>query len=178
MTKKVSGIIGILIGVVILLIGIITMSSAPEAVDYSNSYQYVRSAEFGADFYTYMYDASYSMVQQLNSMDRGLARIVDAEAKTQESVYSVGGLMMICIGLAVLAMGITAMGEDSSIPMIYTTNATPQSQSAEVRTEQAEAKTVPSTGDPSLSAGTSGQKYNPNHIPAWKRVQMEQENKQ
>ena len=178
MTKKASGIIGILIGIVIIIIGIITMNSTPEAVKYSSGYQYVKSAEFGADFYTYMYDASYSMVQQLNSMDRGLVRIVDAEAKTQESVYSVGGLMMICVGLAVLAIGFTAIGEDPFIPVVHNSTATPQSQSAEVRTEQAEAKSVPSTGDLSLSVGTSGQKSNPNHIPAWKRVQMEQENKQ
>ena len=120
-TKKLSAIIIAVIGIAIIVMG---ACYAAEASSYRYGYSHdagyhdVPDAAFGADFYTYMYDASDTIVTELNQINNAMEDVVSAESRilsaTAESV-KMSGMLMVSIGLAVLAFGVKCLGDEFEI---------------------------------------------------------------
>lgn len=95
-----------------------------------NSFKYsateynAESAAFGGDFYTYIYEASDIIVDELNAINKGMETVVKAQdsinaavtanAQATEAligtVNQAGGMIVIAIGLAILASGVQGIG--------------------------------------------------------------------
>lgn len=128
--KKITAVLMALIGVVVIILGATMMKDAPghSAADislrHSASDYYAKSASFGADFYTYIYDASDIMVDELNEINHAMETVVSGQKKLNQSIAAgvhaaddlidtvnhVGGMIVIAIGLAILAYAIQVLG--------------------------------------------------------------------
>lgn len=108
MNKRLSSIIAIVIGVAIIIIGTCSMGGA-SAYNHNAQSVFLEDTEFGADFYTYIYEASYKISSQLENIDAGIEKMIQAEARTQSTIATV----MICIGLAVIAFGLHGLATGS-----------------------------------------------------------------
>lgn len=130
MIRKITAILTALIGVVVIAMGASLMkSNAYHGVD-GSSFRYVAeeydisSATFGADYYTYMYRANDTMVDELNAINKALETVVKAENAINNAasanvdatdaliaaVCKVGGMVIVAIGLAILAYSATCIG--------------------------------------------------------------------
>ena len=121
MVKKITAIAIAVIGLVVIILG---ASLSGTDVKSASSFSYsagsfdVPGASFGADFYTYMYDASDMIVSELDAMGEGFAEMVDAQShmgkkivETTKAVYEVGGMIVIALGLALIAWDIPKLAE-------------------------------------------------------------------
>ncbi|MDY3225962.1 MAG: hypothetical protein SOW84_08880 [Candidatus Faecousia sp.] len=128
--RKITAILTALIGVIVIVMGVALMKSdAYHGVD-NSSFRYVaeeynaKSATFGADFYTYIYNASDTIVDELNAINKAMETVVkagnsindavsanvDATDSLIAAVFKVGGMVIIAIGLAILAYSIPCIG--------------------------------------------------------------------
>ena len=131
MLKKVCAIICVLIGIAVIILGV-TFSGEPaeytsasggtyyKAGDYS-----VRSATFGADFYTYIYGSTDAIVDELNEINHAAEKIVDGENDIRRAVSSdveatngvirainaAAKYLILALGLGILAFGLNAVGK-------------------------------------------------------------------
>lgn len=124
--KKITAIVTAVIGLIVIILGATLMGKADrfsvndDNFHYTATYYSVQDASFGADFYTYMYDASDTIVDELNDINSAISTVVAAQdavvANTAanikatmaltETVGKAGGMITIAIGLAVLASAI------------------------------------------------------------------------
>lgn len=127
--KKITAVIMALIGVVVIILGATMMKDAPghsvsdASFRYSADYYNADGASFGADFYTYIYDASDIMVDELNDINNAMETVVSGQSKLNQSIAAgvraaddlidtvnhVGGMIVIAIGLAILAYAVQAL---------------------------------------------------------------------
>lgn len=78
-------------------------------------------ASFGADFYTYIYGASDTIVDELDEVNSGISTIVKGQTATNGALKDLGklisslirgcGMVVIAIGLAVVAYDIPKLAE-------------------------------------------------------------------
>ncbi len=132
MLKKITSLAIVAIGVVVLILGLTMRNTEVESVptsepsfSASTGYYSVPSAKFGADFYTYMYDAFVNTVDALNDISWAMPSMVKAQNATVEAInseikavenlqktgYSIGGMILAAIGLAIIASGVGKVGE-------------------------------------------------------------------
>lgn len=123
--KKVIAILTVLIGLAVIVLGASLMGKGTSHTVYGDTLRYsatdysVDSASFGADYYTYTYRANRVMVQELNDLNKAMESVVKAGNNVQnaisanvdatddliETVYEVGGMIVIAIGLGIFAYG-------------------------------------------------------------------------
>ncbi len=101
---NVMSIFSILLGVTIIVLGIVVMNKKTELTTYSTANYYVREAEFGADFYTYMYKASETIVDELDDINKGLAIVARSMNTMANEIYFPIGMLIIAIGIGVIAI--------------------------------------------------------------------------
>lgn len=128
--KKITAIITAVIGIIVTILGVTLMGeTANHAVD-DNSFRYVAEnynadyASFGADFYTYIYGASDTIVDELNDINKAMETVVKAQNSINaavtanvlatddliDTVNHVGGMIVIAIGLSILAYAVQKIG--------------------------------------------------------------------
>lgn len=87
---------------------------------YSSHYD-VKGASFGADFYTYMYDASDTIVSELdkslelqNELNKNVVELKNTVGNVGNSIsYDMSyalGMLIICIGISTLAFSLVSIG--------------------------------------------------------------------
>lgn len=112
MIKKITAIVMAALGLIAIIMGAAISGKDADTSSFVHSAGYYNadSAAFGADFYTYIYDASDTIVDALSDMNNGISEAVAAQnyqikkaAETTEAVYKAGGMIVIAIGLAILA---------------------------------------------------------------------------
>lgn len=104
--KNVLPIVSLILGIVIIILGCMVLSHEVDTERYSaNSYN-VDSAIFGADFYTEIYAASDTIVDELNDINTGVAIVSESTTEMIGAIYYVGGMIIIAIGLTVIALSI------------------------------------------------------------------------
>lgn len=128
--NKITAVIVLVLGIVAIILGATLMgggahhSSEVRNLSHSAKYYNADGAAFGADFYTYMYDASDMIVDELNDINEGLSTVVTAQNAIMENTASAvdavddlidavgkaGGMIVIAIGLGILAYGIPNAG--------------------------------------------------------------------
>ncbi|MBQ4137160.1 MAG: hypothetical protein IJD67_03520, partial [Clostridia bacterium] len=103
--KVVCLILALLIGVGVIFLGVdLVLKANSETVSCNLMAGYdVGSASFGADFYSYMYDASDNIVSELNDIIYGTGKIVTAQNNVIKGMYKIGGNIVIVVGLSIIA---------------------------------------------------------------------------
>lgn len=124
--QKIAAIITAALGLTAVILGLTLLgdrdgqSSFYNSYNYSPNYYYTDNASFGADFYTYMYQASDTIVDELDDINQAMGTVVDAQtdivrntARTVQAtndlmdvVSRTGGVITIAIGLALLAYAV------------------------------------------------------------------------
>lgn len=96
-------IVSILVGVVILILGI-NLSKEELNVEQYYAKQYsVDYAAFGGDFYTEIYGASDTIVDELNSINGGLQSLSTSISSITGTITHVSSMIIIAIGLATIS---------------------------------------------------------------------------
>lgn len=101
---NIMSLVALLLGVVILILGIILINKKSDTPIYSAPSRDVSSAEFGADFYTYMYGASDTMVDELYDISRGISTLSDSTNYTIDAIYFSAGMIICALGLGTIAV--------------------------------------------------------------------------
>lgn len=140
--RKISAVVTAVIGIAVVILGAGLMNeTASHAVD-ENSFRYtasdhvineynLKSASFGADFYTYMYRSTDTIVDELDEINKGVASVNKAmetvvkaqnsinEAVTAnvlasddliETVNKAGGMIVVAMGLGIFVYGLQLVG--------------------------------------------------------------------
>ena len=121
--KKITSVITAIIGIIVIIMGVSFMNNTSNYSVSGGSFQFsppnfdVEGAKFGADFYTYMYGASDTIVEELDSLNQAMEVMVDAQnsikaatAVNARATCVTGGMIVIAIGLAILAYATQAIG--------------------------------------------------------------------
>ena len=126
MFRKFCSVLCVLLGIAVMIFG---YKMTNEAVDHAevlrtysydaNSY-YTLSASFGGDFYTYMYRASDTMVDELDDINHAIETIIGAEGNIQrqvtanvkatDSLTRAVYMLIIAVGCGIFAVGLCNMG--------------------------------------------------------------------
>ena len=128
--KKITAIVMAVIGLVVVILGATMMKDVSnysvnnDNFKYSTSYYNAEDVSFGGDFYTYMYAASNTIVDELDDINFALATVVDAQdaivtntaanvkatGDLIEAIGKTGGMITIAIGLAIFSAAVKAAG--------------------------------------------------------------------
>jgi|GEM_PF-5832906 len=120
MKKKVS-IITTVLGVALIIMELIVAFKGM----YSWNYNDVPDASFGADFYTYTYDALDTIVSELSNLDSGI-----------EALICTLGMIIIAIGVAVFCFGLYGFANASATTPGATMASTSEVNTAEAKEEE------------------------------------------
>ena len=112
--KKGLGTMSIIMGVIMIIVGIVITTKGSDIARYSGIYSNsknfdVNDAKFGADFYTYMYGASDTIVEELDVMIDGMDEMVDGMNALSRSQRDLGELIAIGFGVVVCCLGVLAI---------------------------------------------------------------------
>lgn len=125
-TVNIPSIVSLLLGIAIIVLGVSVMNMKTEITIYkdesaSNGSQRnydIQGASFGADFYTYMYDAADTIVDELdtvteeldttidelNDVNKGIETLSQGMSDMANAIYYPAGIIVIAIGMGVIAM--------------------------------------------------------------------------
>jgi len=115
MLKKIISIVMVIIGIVAIVLGagLMDESASGKSFTHTASFNDAEGASFGGDFYTYIYEASDIIVDELYSIDKGMSVIIEAQnyqikkaVETTNAIYETGGMVVIAIGMAIVASGL------------------------------------------------------------------------
>lgn len=102
--KSIMPFIGILLGIVIVCLGLyVTKTEVSIESHTANSYK-VDSAIFGADFYTEIYEASDTIVDELSEINNGVAILSESIVEIINVIYFSAGMIICAIGIAVVGI--------------------------------------------------------------------------
>ena len=130
MLKKTCSILCVLIGLAVILFGYnmdthnVSHSNSLGYYTYSPDSYYANSATFGGDFYTYIYKASDTIVDELSDINYAMGKVVSAEKNIQDaisdnteavddlinSINKNFRLFVMALGVGILAFGINNVG--------------------------------------------------------------------
>ena len=128
--RKITAILTIVIGIAVIILGSslgkISANYDVNTPKYSGGSNYYDAeyASFGGDFYTYIYGAADTIVDELYEMNLNLSLITDAQTDIIEAVAvnveatndliktmgKVGSTIVTAIGLAIIASGLMNLG--------------------------------------------------------------------
>lgn len=110
--KSIMPYIALILGIIILGLGIFVVKK--EVVDVeshtANSYN-VDTAIFGADFYTEIYDASDTIVDELNDINNGVAILSESVIEIINAIYFSAGMIICAIGISVIGVSCIHIGK-------------------------------------------------------------------
>lgn len=92
--KNIFCLLGMIIGLAAIIVGIVVASH--EYSGYSD-YQYLSDAEFGADFYTYIYDAARYAGNNTKAIVSGVRSLHEVCATAFGWMFILGGLLTVCV---------------------------------------------------------------------------------
>lgn len=137
MLRKITSVICIIIGLVVIILGISfnanlkTHGTDGATVQYSAKNYDLEYASFGGDFYTYIYKGSDTIVDVLDEINKSMETVVNGENAMinttkanikatdalAETVEKVGKTVIIAIGLLTLAFGVNSLGKAFTKPI-------------------------------------------------------------
>ena len=114
MLKKIISIVIIVIGIAVIILGASLKDSvSTKSFSHSASYYDADGASFGGDFYTYIYGATDTIVDELDDINKGISVLADAQsyqikkaAETTDAIYKTASMIVIAIGAAIAASGL------------------------------------------------------------------------
>lgn len=111
--RKILPLVSLAIGVVILLLGIFTACRKTSVAPYEAQPYSVSHMTFGADFYTGIYNASDTIVEELSDINGGLASLSASAGAAINAIYFSAGMVIIALGLGTIAVSCVFLRKDS-----------------------------------------------------------------
>lgn len=102
--KSIMPFVGILFGIIIVCLGIYVTKTGVDIESHTANNYKVDSAIFGADFYTEIYEASDTIVDELNDINNGIAILSESVDEIINAIYFSAGMIIFAIGLAVIGI--------------------------------------------------------------------------
>lgn len=103
--------IALVIGIITVLMGFKIVSHDVDAKIHKTNMYDVGYSAFGGDFYTEIYKASDTIVDELNSINNGMFTITNSMKSTIKVIYYCSGMIIIAIGLGITAFSLIEMGK-------------------------------------------------------------------
>lgn len=104
--KNIFSLISLVIGCVIIICGIVVLNHHIDVDTHKPNNYDVDSAAFGGDFYTEIYNASDTIVDELNEINDGTSVMANSLYEITKSIYYIGGWIIISIGLGTVAFSL------------------------------------------------------------------------
>ena len=155
--KKITAVVTAVIAVIVIILGVTVLNAGTTHSVDDSSFRYsateydAKGASFGADFYTYVYDASDIIVDELDEINKGMETVVKAQSAINENVATgvdaiddliavvckAAGMIIISIGLAILAYAVQCIGK--AFAPVETVKAVEAAETVEEPAEEAPA---------------------------------------
>ena len=103
--------IALIIGLITIIMGYKVMSHDVEAELHNAGMYDVGFNAFGGDFYTEIYKASDTIVDELNSINHGISIVSNSMKSTIKAIYYGSGMVIIAIGLGITAFPLIEFGK-------------------------------------------------------------------
>lgn len=110
---NITAIISLLLGIAIIIMGGTVINKEISIDTYRAEHYNAEYAEFGGDFYTYIYGASDTMVDELNAINSGVELISESMSTIANIIYYPAGMIIIAIGLGVVAMSVNHIKKEN-----------------------------------------------------------------
>ena len=101
---NVMSIIALVLGIVIIAMGAKVMKMKVDVDTYSAKHYDAEYAAIGGDFYTEIYGATDTIVDELDDINSGIATLSESIADISNTIYYPIGMMIIALGLGVVAI--------------------------------------------------------------------------
>lgn len=102
--KRIVPYISLIIGIIVLIMGIVVSTKKADINVYTAENYDVSGIEFGADFYTEIYNASDTIVGELNAINGGMESLSKSLNSVIDAVYFSAGMIIIALGLCTIAV--------------------------------------------------------------------------
>lgn len=109
--KGIMAIISLIIGVIIAVLGFVVLSHKANIESYDAKIYNVDKAVFGADFYTEIYGASDTIVDELSDINGGMSLLSTSIISVINAIYNSSGMIIIAIGLCVISISLMNLGK-------------------------------------------------------------------
>ena len=122
--KKGLGTMSIIMGVIMIIVGIVMCFMGNHLENFGAAFItdkkfYVDDAKFGADFYRYMYEASNTIVEELDVMTDEMNELMDGVETVSRNqtelaqIVAIGfGVVVCCLGVLAILLGAYCMNDD------------------------------------------------------------------
>lgn len=110
---SIMSLISFFFGIVIIIMGIVVMNKDVSIDTYTAKDYDVDYAAFGGDFYTEIYGASDTIVDELNDINSGVAVLSESISAIANVIYYPIGMMIIAIGLSVIALSCSQIKKEN-----------------------------------------------------------------
>lgn len=101
----------LILGIIILIMGIVLVAKTADMPTITVQNYSVSGYEFGADFYSEIYNASDVIVDELNEINSGIGTLSVSIKQIARIIYFTGGMIVIAIGLAVIANSVLSFAK-------------------------------------------------------------------
>lgn len=91
-------------GIVIIVMGVKVMGETSSIGTYAAKNYDIEYLEFGADFYTEIYGATDTIVDELDDINSGVSQLSKSMSEMANVIYYPVGMVIIAIGLGVVAL--------------------------------------------------------------------------
>lgn len=99
-------IITLIIGIIVLIMGISVVGKKTEFQLYEAKQYDADKAAFGADFYTEIYQASDTIVDELSDINEAMEVISGSFAEIAQVIYYSAGMIIIALGLCIISVSL------------------------------------------------------------------------
>ena len=101
---NINALISLVLGFVIIFMGISVKNTETSIDTYNAKHFDADYATFGGDFYTYIYEASDTIVDELSSINGGIESLSESINTMANVIYEPIGTLIIAVGLGVIAV--------------------------------------------------------------------------
>ena len=103
---NVMAVVSLILGIAIIVMGFKVIDKTFEINEYNARAYSVDGAEFGGDFYTYIYKASDVAVDAISAVNSGIESLSATVTDLAEVVTYSAGMIIIAVGIGVIAVSV------------------------------------------------------------------------
>ena len=110
---NVLAIVALILGVVIIIMGMKVMRTSVSLDTFQAKRYDMDTMTFGADFYTEIYRASDTIVDELSDLNSGVETISESVAELANGIYELVGTLIVTFGIGVIAVSLCHLKQKS-----------------------------------------------------------------
>ena len=110
---NINALISLVLGIVIIFMGVSVKNTEISIDTYNAKHFDADYVTFGGDFYTYIYEASDTIVDELSSINGGIESLSESINTMANVIYEPIGTLIIAVGLGVIAVSCNHIKKES-----------------------------------------------------------------